>query len=230
MSKKENITISYKAFDKGYKCRDYQFEEGKTHEVEGEVIPCENGFHACENPFDVSNYYGFNNSNYAVVEQTGIVKKEGDKTVSSKLRIKAKLSLLDFIKIKVQWAKDNFSTTTGYKAHATTTGDYAHATTTGDYAHATTTGDEAHATTTGDEAHATTTGDEAIASALGVKSKAMAKNGWIVVADWRYINHKWTINNIHSVKVGGEILEVQIKPNTFYWFEDGQLKSSENEN
>lgn len=38
---------AYKAFDKNLTCRDFQYEIGKTYEMEDEPIICEKGFHAC---------------------------------------------------------------------------------------------------------------------------------------------------------------------------------------
>ena len=47
----------YKATDKNMKCRDFQYELGKTAEVEGDIELCKNGLHACEMPLDVLGYY-----------------------------------------------------------------------------------------------------------------------------------------------------------------------------
>lgn len=46
----------YKGFDKNLKCRDFQYEIGKTYE-EPTAELCEKGFHACEYPLDVFGYY-----------------------------------------------------------------------------------------------------------------------------------------------------------------------------
>lgn len=81
----------------------------------------------------------------------------------------------------------------------------------------------AHANTSGSYAHANTSGNESIACALGVESKAKAENGWIVIVNWVY-KTKWQVQKIHSAKVGSKILGVKIKPNVWYWFEDGVLK------
>ena len=47
----------YKATDKDMKCRGFQYELGKTAEVEGDIKLCKNGLHACEMPLDVLGYY-----------------------------------------------------------------------------------------------------------------------------------------------------------------------------
>lgn len=46
----------YKGFEKNWKCRDMQYEVGKTYE-EAEARLCNKGLHFCENPFDVFSYY-----------------------------------------------------------------------------------------------------------------------------------------------------------------------------
>ena len=47
---------AYKGFDKDMKCRGFQFKEGETYE-EPEAKLCEKGFHACEAPLGVMEYY-----------------------------------------------------------------------------------------------------------------------------------------------------------------------------
>ena len=66
----EKKIIAYKGFDENLRCRGYQFEVGKEYEQEGEIVCCENGFHACTNPFDVLNQYDANGKNrFCLVEQ-----------------------------------------------------------------------------------------------------------------------------------------------------------------
>ena len=98
----------YKAFDKGMKCRDKQYEENTTYEENGNEI-CEAGvMHFCEEPFDVLNYYSLVNENgdisdFADVEAVGNIYKKGDKTATNKLHIGAKLGLKGFIKACVDF-------------------------------------------------------------------------------------------------------------------------------
>lgn len=51
----KEVIKSFKAFDKDMKCRDFQYEVGKTYE-ESEAKACSKGFHGCENPFAVLKY------------------------------------------------------------------------------------------------------------------------------------------------------------------------------
>ena len=48
---------AYKAFKGDMTCREFQYEEGKTYEIEGEPKLCKWGFHACLSLKDVFIYY-----------------------------------------------------------------------------------------------------------------------------------------------------------------------------
>ena len=95
MENKETKIIGYKGFDKDLKCRDYQYEVGKTFEHEGNVSCCDSGFHFCKNPFDVFEYYPPSNSRYCSVEGSGKSDKDnkGSKVSVSKLHISAEIGL-----------------------------------------------------------------------------------------------------------------------------------------
>ena len=47
----------YKAFDKDLRCRDMQYEIGQTYEMDGEIEPCERGFHFCKSLADCYTFY-----------------------------------------------------------------------------------------------------------------------------------------------------------------------------
>src|SRR3990167_8703118 len=87
--------IAYKGFDKDFKCRGFQFEVGKDYKHDGKVEACHSGFHSCENPLDVLNYYNVADSRFAIVEVSGEVSKhdEDSKIASAELHIKAELKL-----------------------------------------------------------------------------------------------------------------------------------------
>ena len=99
---------SYKGFDKKLKCRDFQYEIGKEYEMDGEIKVCSRGFHACESPFDVFDYYTMIDSRFCEVEQDGNISKEDRRTkiCSSKIKIKAELKLADMINLGVEWLKE----------------------------------------------------------------------------------------------------------------------------
>ena len=107
---KENAIVAYKAFDENFRCRDFQYEVGKEYEIKGEIKCCERGFHACESPMEVFDYYDMLNSRFAEVEQSGQIDKEDDnkstKICSSRIKIKAELKLADIINIGIEWLKD----------------------------------------------------------------------------------------------------------------------------
>ena len=99
---------SYKGFDKNLKCRDFQYEIGKEYKMDGEIKVCSRGFHACESPLEVFDYYPMIGSRFCEVEQDGNISKEdrGTKICSSKIKIKAELKLADMINLGVEWLKE----------------------------------------------------------------------------------------------------------------------------
>ena len=86
----------YKALDSNFKCRGFKFEEGQTYEVSGGLEICKNGFHFCEQLFDVYNYYEKSkDTQIAEIEALGEVVKEGDKSATTKIKIVRFLTDLD---------------------------------------------------------------------------------------------------------------------------------------
>ena len=114
----ENKTITtYKGFDKDLKCRGFQYEVGKEYELpKGESVSvCSNGFHACESPLEVLDYYFMdghaNLLRFCEVEQSGEFSKEVDSTkvASSKIKIKKEITFADLINSGVEWLKEKNS-------------------------------------------------------------------------------------------------------------------------
>lgn len=89
---------AYKGFDKDLRCRGFQYEVGKTYE-EKEARVCETGFHACENPLNVLQYYPPCYGNrYCEVEQDGEFSENDDsKIASTKIKISNEISLEELI-------------------------------------------------------------------------------------------------------------------------------------
>ena len=99
---------SYKAFDENLRCRGFQYEVGKEYDMNGDIQCCKRGFHACESPMEVWDYYDMLTSRFAEVEQSGKISTEADSTkiCSSRIKIKAELKLADIINIGVEWLED----------------------------------------------------------------------------------------------------------------------------
>ena len=180
METTEKTIFGFKGFDKNLKCIGFQYEVGKTYEHEGKVKCCKQGFHFCENPFDVFGYYSPSESRYCAVEGSGKVDQDEDdsKVAVSKLHISAEIGLkgiieagVKFILDKVNW-KDNKESNTGDHSAATNTGDHSAATNTGYYSAATNTGYHSAATNTGDRSAATNTGYHSAATNTGYYSAA----------------------------------------------------------
>ena len=104
----EKRIIAYKGFDENLCCRGFQYEIGKEYEQSGEIKCCENGFHACTNPFDVLDYYSNPKNRYCVVEQSGTIKsdKEDTKQASSKIKIIKEISFAELFKAGIKWLNE----------------------------------------------------------------------------------------------------------------------------
>ena len=230
----------YKGFDKNLKCRDFQYEIGKTY-TEDKAKLCNAGFHACEHPLDCLNYYAPGESRYCDVDLDDVTDERSDdsKRVGKKITVQGEIGIAGLVKaavnIGIEKAK---SKTTGDGAHAVTIGDRAHAATTGNrahaatngygahaaangnWAHAATNGDRAHAAANGNEAHAEVSGKESIASALGIEGKAKGALGcWIVCAEWENKSEGWHIKCVKAAAVDGK----NIKSDTWYMLKDGEF-------
>ncbi|EHO3761444.1 hypothetical protein KK705_004297, partial [Salmonella enterica] len=182
--------VTFKGFNKDLKCRDFQFEIGKTFHHDGKVEACGSGFHACEFPFDVFSYYPPAESRYAETISFGVTdrEEEGDtKIASAIITIKAELTLPQFIQRGIEWIWSKIdksleqqimsgdrsaATNTGYCSAATNTGNRSAATNTGNRSAATNTGYCSAATNTGDCSAATNTGDRSAATNTGDWSAA----------------------------------------------------------
>mgnify|MGYP000846034249 CR=1 FL=1 len=169
----------YKGFDENLRCRDFQFEIGKEYE-EPRASICEAGFHFCENPMDVLEYYNPADSRYCEVEADGNIDKHDDdsKVACTKIKIGAEIGLpglisagVKFILERVQWDTAKESNTGNWSA-ATNTGNWSAATNTGYRSAATNTGYQSAATNTGYRSAATNTGDQSAATNTGYRSAA----------------------------------------------------------
>ena len=240
----ENKIISYKGFDENMQCRGFQYEVGKEYEMDGEIKCCERGFHACESPMEVWDYYDMLTSRFAKVEQSGKIDKEDNSTkvCSSKIKISAELKLADIIKLGVEWIKDVTSPSkvkatgelndnggnyakigsSGYSAQIGSSGNYAKIGSSGNYAKIGSSGNYAQIGSSGDYAQIGSTGEDSVIMCAGNNSKAKAKIGsWITLAEW-----KWNDEKKHDVPVCVKTEYVDgenIKADTWYKLKNGKF-------
>ncbi|EPR8207367.1 DUF7666 domain-containing protein [Salmonella enterica] len=187
--------VTFKGFNKELKCRDFQFEIGKTFHHEGKVEACGSGFHACESPFDVFGYYSPADSRFAETISFGVTDREEDgdtKIASASITIKAELTLPQFIQRGIEWIWSKIDKSleqqimTGNQSAATNTGDWSAATNTGDRSAATNTGYRSAATNTGYRSAATNTGYQSAATNTGDWSAATNTGDWSAATNTGY--------------------------------------------
>ncbi len=97
----------YKGFDKNMKCRGFQYEFEKTYETDSVEI-CSKGFHFCENPLDVLDYYTIldsdaKNQTFAEILAEKDITPKDNKRACSKITIGAKLDIKGLIKASVDF-------------------------------------------------------------------------------------------------------------------------------
>ena len=227
---------SYKAFDENMRCRGFQYEVGKEYDMNGDIQCCKRGFHACESPMEVWDYYDMLTSRFAEVEQSGKISTEADSTkiCSSHITIKAELKLADIINIGVEWLKDltapskvkaddaelNDNGVRG--AQIGSSGDYAKIGSSGDSAKIGSSGYSAKIGSSGYSAQIDSTGEDSVIMCAGNNSVAKAKIGsWITLAEWEQNDRKgrWVPVCVKTERVDG----IKIKPDTWYKLQDGEF-------
>ena len=211
---------AYKGFDENLKCKDFQYEIGKAYE-EPEAKLCEKGFHACEYPLDVFEYYAPGNmSRYCEVDLDDVSDKKSNKDskrCGKKIAVKAEIGIAGLVKAAVKYTMEkaipeNSKHATGWQGAASATGCQGAASATGD---------QGAASATGWQGAASATGTESVAAALGIDSKAKGALGcWIVIAEWES-DEKFNLHrkDVQCFKVDGE----NIKSDTWYKLKNGVL-------
>ena len=94
---------AYKGFDKDLKCRGYQYQIGGEY-TEDSAELCKKGFHACELPHDIFNYYAPAESRFCEVDldATDEQNSEDSKRVGTRIKIGSEISAADIAKISVK--------------------------------------------------------------------------------------------------------------------------------
>ena len=199
----------YKGFDKDLKCRGYQYEEGKEYIHEGEVKACEGGFHACENPFDVFDFYAPNEFHrFCEVEGSGKEDKQDKKSSFEKIKIVAEIGLGGLIKAGVKFCLDRVK----WADESSATGDYSGASATGNCSGASATGYKSGASA----------GKGSVALSVGREARAKGSLGsWIVLTQCHKSEEDGQdyIDLVKVAKVDGKC----IKADTWYTLKEGKF-------
>ena len=222
----EKKIIAYKGFDKDFKCRDFQYEVGKTYEMDGNIKCCNRGFHACESPIEVFDHYDMLTSRFAEVEQSGEIDKEDNSTkiCSSRIKIKAELKLADIINLGVEWLKEITAPSKIKTNNSSNDGDSAQIGSSGDSAQIGSSGYYAQIGSSGDSAKIDSSGQNSVIMCAGCDSKAKAAIGsWITLAEWKRIGDVWKPICVKTEQVDGS----RIKADTYYKLINGKFEEVE---
>lgn len=219
--------MNYKGMDANMQCRGYQYEVGKEYETD-EAVACEAGFHACEYPLDVFNYYPPAKSRYFGVKQSGKISKSGEdtKVASTKIKIVDEIGIAGLVKAAVEYTKARAKEepgghATGYQGAASATGYRGAASATGNQGAASATGNQGAASATGDHGAASATGRAGVALAAGAECKAKGALGCAicVVERGEWDGETYPIINIKAAIVDGDI----VKADTYYKLINGEF-------
>ena len=227
----ETIIKAFKGFNPDMRCRDFQYEVGKSYEMTGPVNVCTRGFHACESPLEVLDFYPMFGSNgkenrFCEVEQSGDIDKAespSSKVCSSKIAIKAEIGFAGLIKAGIEWVK---AATTFDKIGPSGENDngrrFAQIGSSGDGAQIGSSGYGAQIGSSGDGAQIASEGEDAIICCAGDGSIAKAKKGsWVTLSEWEYSEqkHHFVPKMVKTFRIDGR----RYKPDTWYRLRDGKV-------
>ena len=202
----QEIKKGYKATDKNMQCQGFQYAVGGEYYHPGALNLCPNdsdlkqgkgGFHFCENPLDVLDYYNLCDSEFHTVEAAGEIENDGKKSVTKNLKITATIGLPVFIKASIEYIR---KTCLEEKPKEEASGD------------------SAQLAASGYSAQLAAFGDDSIVAGIGIKNQAKGKTGtWIILAEWKLDENKgrYIPVCVKSAKIDGK----RIKADTYYRLE-----------
>ena len=195
----------YKAYDKGLVCKGFQYEVGNEYSQDNKPDICNSGFHFCENPLDVLNYYNLCDSEFTEVEALGNIDKSKEKNSDSKLatdkiKIRAKLDLSAFVKASFEflWEKCN--------KKEKSEEDFEQLASSGNYS---------QLASSGYNSKLAIDGENSVGANIGIDGIIKGKKGnWITLAEYKYDDKKnvYKIIYVLSAQIDGN----KIKEDTWY--------------
>ena len=120
------VMKGYKVFNSDWTCSNFQYEVGKTYEMDAtEIKLCNRGFHFCERLIDCFLYYGFDSENkFAEVEALGVILTDGPKSCTNKIKIVREMNWNEVLNL-VNIGKDctGYGNTNSYNSGKYNSGD-----------------------------------------------------------------------------------------------------------
>jgi hypothetical protein len=206
MTEEKVIAKGFKGFDHEMKCRGKQYAENTVFEEEKAEM-CKSGMHFCENPLDVLNYYPLLNdenkfNEFAPVEALAETNKENDKSVTTKLKVGAKLGLSGFIKAAVEfsleWLKKvdfDKETASGDASQLASSGFNSKLASSGNYSKLASSGDDSKLASSGNYSQLASSGNYSKLASSGFNSKLASSGNYSQLA---------SSGNYSSLEANGE--------------------------
>ena len=226
-TKEEKVyAVGFKGFGPGMICRGKQYAENTVFE-EPEAEICEKGMHFCENPLDVLDYYPLiredgKPNEFANVESLSKPDTNGNKSVTTKIRIGAKLNLTSFIKAAVDFSFEWFKKI-DFKENSNlaASGNYSNLAASGENSNLAASGYSSKLAASGNCSRVEATGKDCVIASIGINGKVKGALGcFLACAEWeRNDIGEWHPVAFVSGKVDGE----NLKADTWYTVKGGKF-------
>ena len=206
---------AYKGFNKDLQCtpggKVFQYAIGETYEKPVAEL-CAHGFHACEAPLNVWDYYPpVDGNRFCEVELDGVSDERGDdtKVTAKKITVGAELGIPGLVKAHVEWVKEQVKK-----------GDDAAENASGYGAKIGSSGDGAKIGSSGDVAQIGSSGDNSVIMCAGNGGTVKAKVGsWFTLSEWDTVDGVYKPICVKTAYVDGET----IKADTWYRLKGGEF-------
>lgn len=216
--------MAYKMFNKDLTCSGFQYKEEETYELpkNEKLEMCKSGFHYCENPLDCLDYYPLLDNDCNInpmckVTPLGVIETKGNKSVTDKIKIGARLNLGQFINASLEFIKENIKApetdekviaTNGHYSQISTSGDSSQIATGGDWSQVATSGDWSRITAGGDYIKVATSGYNSKVATSGDSSQIATTGGWSRVAASGDYNDIVTVGPQSQIAASGNYSKV----------------------
>ena len=178
-AKEEKVYMTgYKGFNSDMTCRGFLFEEGKVYE-EPEAELCKSGFHFCEQPMNVLQFYPLIGEDgklnvFRKIEALDEATTDESKCkfVTKKLRVGAKVNIAGIVQAQIDFTRERAEKETA------ASGESGNAAASGVRGNAAASGVRGNAAASGESGNAAASGESGNAAASGWSGNAAA-SGWM---------------------------------------------------